>query len=123
MYLKYLALSVLGLHLSSFTTALQINIYSDHNCKNYIGSYEPGSCDPLPQPNGGIGSWLIVCKNNFSDNCAAIEIFSSGNSGCADEYAVTELSCSCNDQPWENENGVCQSTVGLGAHYWGLTSV
>lgn len=102
--------------------ALQINIYSDFSCQNYFGSYWPGSCDALPQPDGGIGSWLIVCEDGNS--CDGIEFYSSNGGGCATEHAVTQLSCGCNGDPYSpSQTGECMSTYGLGVHYWGLTEV
>ncbi|KAM6487608.1 hypothetical protein HDV62DRAFT_386234 [Trichoderma sp. SZMC 28011] len=114
-YISFLGLMAMG----TVATALQVNIYSDHNCQNFIGSFFPGDCDPLPQPNGGIGSWLVVCENNFDDSCVNITLFSSNGGDCAEEHAVSALGCSCNSDPTSNDNRRCQSTVGLGAHFWG----
>jgi hypothetical protein len=50
--------------------ALRVNSYSDLSCQNYLGSYWPRSCDALPQLDGGIGSWLIVCEDGNS--CMAL---------------------------------------------------
>ncbi|KAF3070087.1 hypothetical protein CFAM422_006881 [Trichoderma lentiforme] len=116
-YISFLSLMAMG----TVATALQVNIYSDHNCQNFIESVFPGDCDPLPQPDGGIGSWLIVCQNNFDDNCENITMFSSN--GCSEQHAVSALGCSCNADPLSNDNRRCQSTVGLGAHFWGERAI
>jgi hypothetical protein len=103
--------------------SLQINIYTDENCQDFAGSYWPGSCDLLPQPDGGIGSWLIVCETD-GNSCDAIEFYSSNGGGCADEYAVDQLSCGCNADPYAaSQSRECQSTYGVGAHYWGYSQV
>lgn len=119
MYVKNLVLQLLGaVSLASLTTALQLNYYSDSSCQNFIGSTNPGSCDPLP--NVGIGSWLIVCDGNFDDSCENITFYNSNGGGCADEHAVTALSCSCNSQPQvPSQSGNCQSAQGLGVQFWG----
>ncbi|KAL7914412.1 hypothetical protein GGI35DRAFT_476230 [Trichoderma velutinum] len=118
-YISFLSLIAMG----TAATALQINIYSDYNCQNFIGSYYPGDCDALPQPNGGIGSWLIVCRNDFDDSCESIEFYSSSGGGCAEEHAVGALGCSCNADPTSDDSRHCQSTVGLGAHFWGERAI
>ncbi|KAL7935359.1 hypothetical protein V8C35DRAFT_279093 [Trichoderma chlorosporum] len=124
MSLRQTCISFLGLvAMGTFATALQINIYSDHNCQEFIGSFFPGDCDQLPTPNGGIGSWLIVCQNNFSDNCESITFFNSNGGNCAGEHAVDALSYSCNAEPSNDDDRICQSTVGAGAHFWGLRDV
>ncbi|KAI5460832.1 hypothetical protein BGZ63DRAFT_425308 [Mariannaea sp. PMI_226] len=120
MYLKNTLLPLVGIAFTgTLTSALQINIYSDGNCGNFMGSYYPGECDPIPAE---VGSWLIVCKDG--EACSSIEFFNSNGGGCADEHAVTGLQCSCNADPWNpSDSGECHSTWGLGVSYWGYRLV
>ncbi|KAI5460601.1 hypothetical protein BGZ63DRAFT_425105 [Mariannaea sp. PMI_226] len=120
MYFKNSLLPLLTVAFSvTLTSALQINVYSDGNCGQYMGTYYPGDCDSIPQD---VGSWLIVCENG--DACTQIVFFTSDGGGCAGQYAKTALQCGCNADPWNgSQSRECNPTYGLGVNYWGLRLV
>jgi hypothetical protein len=85
MYIDKVILSLLAS--SIVTTALQVNSYSDTECKNYTGSsYPSNGCDSTPTDTN---SCKIVC--DASDQCTNLEIYS----GCNGPL-FTVLPCPCN---------------------------
>jgi hypothetical protein len=102
MYLNTVMLSLLlgtAFMTVQLTTArsnpmVQVNIYSDYFCKNYVTSLYPNdSCDPIPVPIVN-GSLMLVCQPE--NKC--IEVSFSERDNCPKEaYNLFTYQCPCPD--------------------------